>query len=414
MKYQPVSHLNIFLNFDEKPILVGQLILRGRQIWFEYDPSFILNRLELSPLKLPLKLGPILCEDRIFEGLFGLFNDSLPDGWGRLLLDRKVRSHGIPAEQLTPLDRLAHVGEYGMGALSYKPQIEAQNTQEEFLKLDQLAEESRLVLEKDSDIFFEDLLRLNGSSSGARPKIVAAVSKDKQKIRNAHSILPEGYEHWIIKFPTSVDANDIAAIELAYNNMAKKAGILTTESYLFPARAGPGYFASKRFDRQQNKRIHMHTLSGLIHADHRIPNLDYETFLKVTYLLTKDIAEVKKAYELAVFNVLSHNRDDHSKNFSFLMDAQGQWKLSPAYDLTHSYGPMGEQSMTVMGEGKNPGIKHLLELGEKFKITAAKEHIETIRSHIRQWPSFAEEAGVSRASKERIDRILRKIIGQKM
>lgn len=401
MKDKSIKLLNVSLCLDSSSSLsVGRLAMQQNKIWFEYTPDFVSSGLSLSPFKLPLQTGAMTCDDAIFQGLFGLFDDSLPDGWGRLLLDRKIRSQDILPGSLTPLDRLAYVGKQGMGALCYIPEILSNDTLSTFLDLDKIAEEARQVI--DTDAFFEDLLDLNGSSCGARPKITVGVSSSKQQIVPSINLLPEDFEHWLIKFPSSQDPNDVGSIEWAYHLMAQHAGIDVPEAFLFSAQ----YFGSKRFDRRHNQRIHMHTLAGLLHTDYRIPCLDYEDFLKVVYQLTKNHEEMKKAYHLTVFNVLSHNRDDHSKNFSFLMDHQGAWRLAPAYDLLFSHGPGGEHSMTVMGEGKNPEISHLLALAEKFSITQASDIIEKVSVSIAQWLRFAAEAGVSLSSSAIISKII--------
>ncbi len=398
----PCSIIHVSLCFDElnkSPISVGRLVLREKKIWFEYSPDFISKGFRLSPFQLPLQMGAINCEDRLFQGMFGLFDDSLPDGWGRLLLDRKMRSLGVSAEKLTPLDRLVHVGKNGMGALCYEPEMREPPVLS--FNLDHLAQESQQILTSDSE-FFEDLLILNGSSGGARPKIMVGVSSDKQKIIQKSHLLPDNFEHWLIKFPSSQDPKDVGAIEWAYHLMAKEAGIDVPEAFLFSGKSGNRYFGCQRFDRIKNQRLHMHTLGGLLHADYRVPSLDYEDLLKVVYALTKNRQDLERAYRLAVFNVLAHNRDDHSKNFSFLMDSEGVWRFSPAYDLVFSFGPGGEQSMTVMGEGKNPSIHHLLKLAKKFEINEAKLIIDQVESSIRKWQFFGDKAGVSQASCEKI------------
>ncbi|MDD4450798.1 MAG: HipA domain-containing protein, partial [Sphaerochaeta sp.] len=183
------------------------------------------------------------------------------------------------------------------------------------------------------------------------------------------------------------------------------------EVHLFPAKRGPGYFACKRFDRDGDRRFHMHTACGLLHADFRAPSLDYQDLLTLTSMLTRDIREVERMYRLAVFNVLAHNRDDHSKNFSFLMDAKGTWSLSPAYDLTFSYGPGGEQSTMVMGEGRNPGVQQLMRLGLEAKLTKAyiTEIIDQTRFALSSWSSLAKQYGVSQEMIELIAKRMQEI-----
>jgi serine/threonine-protein kinase HipA len=384
----------VYLNLGSKQQRVGRLALKDRRIFFEYDSSFHKTKLELSPFKLPLQPNLVVCEDPIFEGLFGVFNDSLPDGWGRFLLDRKLRTLNINPGNLSALDRLCYVGKHGMGALIYEPAI-TDNTHSHPIDLDQIADEALYVLENDDDRFVDDLLHLSGASAGARPKIITAINN----------------EEWIIKFRSLLDPKDIGPIEYAYYLMAKEAKLNVSEAKLFPSKKGAGYFGAKRFDRAQGQHLHMHTMSGLLHADHRLPSLDYEMHLKATLLLTKDARECEKQFRVAVFNILSHNRDDHAKNFSFLMDEKGTWRVSPAYDLTFSFGPNGEHCSTVMGEGKNPTFSHLLKLAEVVGIKKQKalQIIDEVSLVISNWKTFAQEAGVSASSSKAIETAITQI-----
>lgn len=177
-----------------------------------------------------------------------------------------------------------------------------------------------------------------------------------------------------------------------------------SETQLFPAKNGPGYFATKRFDRKESEggmtRFHVHTAGGLLHSDFRTPSLDYEDLLALTEIMTRDIREVEKMYRHAVFNVMSHNRDDHAKNFSFVMDFKGEWKLSPAYDITFSSGPGGQQSTTVSGEGKNPTSAHLAALGKKIRLDdrTITETIERTRQALTGWKILARRYGVGKSN----------------
>jgi len=385
---------------------VGRLALVERRIYFEYDPAFIETGMQISPFKLPLQYGAIACDDQLFEGVFGVFNDSLPDGWGRLLLDRSLRNHGIAPEQLTALDRLTHVGTHGMGALCYEPDSSAKELGEVSLNLDRLAQETQRVLEGEAEDVFPELLELASSSAGARPKVMVGVSADKKHIIHGHQDLPDGYSHWLVKFASSSDTKDIGAVEYAYSLMARAAGLAMPETTLFTGKNGKGYFGVERFDRAGDQRIHMHSLCGLLHADHRLPSLDYEAVLRATLTLTRNVKELEKVFRLAVFNVLAHNRDDHSKNFAYLMQPDGTWQLTPAYDLTFSSGPGGEQSMTVMGEGKAPGEKHLLELAKKFDIKYAATIIDEAKEAISRWMAFADEAGVTASASKQLAKVI--------
>ena len=410
-KQSPVSIINILLDFGTEPIAVGKLALKDRRILFEYAAGFVKRGLEISPLNLPLKTGVQESDTKLFDGLPGVFNDSLPDGWGRLLVDRALRAKGILPDSFTPLDRLAHVGRHGMGALIYEPDYSEAPSQTR-INLDEMSKQSLRILDGESSNVLEQLLALNGSSAGARPKAMIGVSGDKTKIVEGVDKLPGGYESWLVKFPNTADGVDSGAIEFVYNKMAATAGLEVPPCHLFFAKKGPGYFAARRFDRlPDNRRLHTHTASGFLHADFRTPSLDYQDLIKATMSLTRDIREAQKMYKLAVFNVLSHNRDDHAKNFSFLMDEDGKWRLAPAYDLTFSSGPGGEQSTMVMGEGKNPGAEQLLKLAAfaDLSVKEAKNFIDQTRQALNKWKAFAAKAGVS---KEMINLIGKKIAGQ--
>lgn len=408
MKYKPTDLLTVYLDTGERR-RVGRLAASRREILFEYDPGFIASGLQISPFQLPLRPGTFAGEPAVFDGLFGVFNDSLPDGWGRLLLDRAVEKHGINRGQLSPLDRLAHVGRYGMGALVYEPDHSDDDDKEVTLQLDRIAQDAITVLKGDQDDVIEKLLKLNGASSGARPKVVAQVSADKKRIIHGPAKLPKGYAHWMIKFPSTNDASDIGPIEYAYSVMARAAGVIMPETFLFRGKKKKRYFGIKRFDRNGDRRIHMHSLSGLIHADHRAASLDYDALLRATLILTKDVREVEKAFTIACFNVLAHNRDDHAKNVSFLLDDKGQWRLAPAYDLTFSFGPGGEQSMMVMGEGKAPGVGNLRALAAKHNVKKADAIIAQVQGAVAQWQAHAEQAGVTKKSAAMIQRALTEI-----
>ena len=390
MRFSNQNLVYVYYHGSTHKILMGRLLLKSRQIFFEYDAAFIKTGLELSPFNLPLKAGVIESNDRTFEGLFGVFNDSLPDGWGRLLLDRKLMSAGLNPGTLSALDRLCCVGKNGMGALSYEP--ENQNSISPITNdLDEIDREIQATLDE-NDAYIDDLIVLGGSSAGARPKVLLHING----------------EDWLIKFRSQLDPKDISAIEYAYHLMASDAGLIVPEAKLFPSRKGLGFFGVKRFDRKGENRIHMHTIAGLLHADHREPSLDYENIMKATLYLTKDIRQCEIQFRNAVFNVLSHNRDDHSKNFSFLMDIHGNWTVSPAYDLTFSSGPSGEHSTMVMGKGKNPNKIHLLKLADTggIKQDKALEIIHQVLTALKKWDAFAKEIGVSRRQTKTIGEAL--------
>jgi len=387
-----IKLVNVFYNKDDIKLKIGRLALENRKIYFEYDKDFLKSNIELSPYKLPLKKGVFSNSDDMFDGLFGLFADSLPDGWGKLLMDRYLMSQGYNLSQISALDRLMLIGEYGIGALSYEPLIEAINDNKN-INLDELATSSLEILKGTNEKNIETLIANNGSSSGARPKIMVQIN-DKNEILAGNQKLQKGYEHYMIKFPSSMDNPEIGKLEFIYSQMAKDAGIEITETKLLQGEKN-SYFAIKRFDRIKDKRVHIHSLAGLVHTNFRIPIVDYDDILTLTSHLTKDINEVIKVFKLATFNLFAHNRDDHAKNFSFLLDYENNWKFASAYDLTFSYGPGGEHSTTYLNEGKTPTKEHLEKLGLKHNIKDCKKIIEDISNTLLQFKNYAKKFDLS-------------------
>lgn len=397
-----VTNIRVSLKFDNTAISVGQLVSLDRRIYFEYDNNFLKLHLNISPFALPLKAGIQTMDQNVFEGLPGVFNDSLPDGWGRLLLDRFVRTQGVPPDQLTPLDRLAHVGVHGMGALIYEPQASDQNTVVHE-SLDGLALHAQQILRGSPDEVLPELLALNGSSAGARPKVMVSVDRKRKKIVCAvDPTLPQ----WLVKFSNTQEGEDAGAIEYVYSLMAKKAGIHMTETDLFPSKNSAGYFATQRFDRDYKKRFHAHTVAGLLQADFRTATVDYCDLFSLTEKLTKNEQDARQLFRRAVFNVLAHNRDDHLKNFSFIMLPNGEWRLSPAYDLTFSSGPGGEQTTTVLGKGKNISITDLEKLGAYAKLPHREilQCLANVQDALREWPKLAKKHPVTKENIQLISR----------
>ena len=400
-----IKSINVFLNTSGAQTAVGKLVDVDGKIYFEYEQAFLGSGIELSPYKLPLKPGVHRCEDGVFEGLYGLFADSLPDGWGRLLLDRHFLKQGIAYTHISPLDRLAYIGAYGMGALTYEPIIESIEPSESEIHLDRLADSSLQILKGSQEEMVETLLSLGGSSAGARPKAVIQFNEKQRKIIHGAQSLQPGYEHYLVKFPASLDSRDIGVIEYIYARMAEDAGIDIPETVLLEGEKGK-YFATKRFDRAGDERVHIHSVAGLTHTDFRMPVLDYDDLLTLTLHLTKDVNEQLKMFRLAAFNLFAHNRDDHAKNFSFLLDENYNWKLSPAYDLTFSYGPGEEHSTTYLGEGRAPTKEHLLKLAQAHHIKGAKEIVEEVESVVMDFKTYAATYGLSKSSTKKINTIL--------
>ncbi|MBQ9833007.1 MAG: type II toxin-antitoxin system HipA family toxin [Clostridia bacterium] len=347
----------------------------GILVAFEYSDKWLADGYSISPFSLPLQKKVYIPKIDPFDGLFGAFSDSLPDGWGRLLVDRMLLKNGINPHEIDMLNRLAIVGNSGMGALTYHP-AHKQYLEEVSMDYDRLAEECARILDTNYSDNLDELFLLGGSSGGARPKILTKIDG----------------EEWIVKFPASIDRKDIGLIEYKYSECAKKCGIEMTETRLFPSHKCEGYFGTKRFDRileasGTTKRIHMLSVSALLEVSHRIPSVDYSTLLALTLKLTQNYAEVEKMYRLMCFNMYAHNRDDHTNNFSFLYnETEKAWKLSPAYDLTYSNSLGGEHASCINGNGKNPQLSDLLTLADKIGIkkTKAKNIAEFVRETVHE------------------------------
>ena len=324
-----------------------------------------------------------------------MFIDSLPDGWGCLLLDRKLQKQGLSYNTITPLQRLSLIGLNAMGALEYEPITEIDREFTQDIELDSLSMEAGKILQGNASEVLDTLLSLNGSSAGARPKIVALVSKDKQTLIHG-SLAQENYEPWLIKFNSSLDDKDIGAKEYIYSLMAKDAGIDMPETYLFPSKNSSGHFGVKRFDRTNDGKVHIHTACGLLHASHRFASIDYTSLLKLTAVLTKDVREVEKMVRLMIFNVKSGNKDDHSKNFSFMLTRDNVWKMTPAYDLTPSEGINGEQTAMVNGKGKEITNEDFIKTAEPFGFDVKKvsEIIEQIDNALSGYQKYAKQLGI--------------------
>lgn len=324
---------------------------------FAYDKEWLSTGFSIAPLELPLKSDLFIAKPEPFGGNFGIFEDSLPDGYGTYLLDRMLRREGLDIATLTPVERLSIVGSSGMGALCYVPETKV-GEQGEAYSLDTLQQMALDVLsekegEDPSVLYFN-----SGNSGGCRPKCL--VTDD------------EG--HWLVKFRHTYDPKDMGIEELRYNECAHRAGITVPDFKLMEGK----YFATRRFDLRDGQRLHVATAAALLGVDIRTPNVDYKTLLHLTGFITQDPTQVDEMYRRMAFNILTDNKDDHAKNFAFLYD-EGHWSLAPAYDLTRcTAGYNGEHATTANGHGR-PTLNDMLTVGESIRIPR-KRGLEIIRS----------------------------------
>ncbi|HEY5409757.1 MAG TPA: type II toxin-antitoxin system HipA family toxin [Caulobacteraceae bacterium] len=404
MRLAPGVPLKVALAFDAaKPRLpVARLAMADRVAQLEWEEPVIAAGLPVSPLLYPPERGLQAARSREFEGLHGFLADSLPEGWGQLLMRRRLSKLGVNIDTLTPLERLALVGDQGRGALVFEPAT-APPDDIESLNLDELAAASAEILAGEDGALADTLAGLAGASGGARPKIHVGFDGDGAISVSDGEIAP-GHEAWIVKFPAKEDPIDIGPIEAAYAAMALGAGLNLSAHRLIPAKAGPGYFATRRFDRPApGLRLHMVSLSGAIEARASLPS-SYDTFLRATHAITRHAEDVAAAFRRMVFNVLACNRDDHTRQHSFLMSARGDWRLAPAYDLTFAAGPGGEHYLDIEGEGRHPTKDHVRSLGQRHGLSdrLIEEIIEAVRAAVAAWPRFARETGVTARSQKMI------------
>lgn len=392
MKFVPTTRLAV--RWESAPDArhdVGTLALHRGQLHFEYDAAWRRKKLELAPFTLPLKPGVITAAAEKFDGLHGVFADSLPDGWGRLLLDRKLAAQGIDPFLAGPLDRLSAVGSRGIGALVYEP--DTSRAEPTVIKLGELAKDiERVFGEQPVDI--DRLFALGGSPQGARPKALVWLDA-KGRIFGAPR---SDTSAWLVKFPSPDDDAASGALEHAYALMAHAAGINLPPTQLLPG-ARRRFFAIRRFDLEGTRRTHVLSLAALLDAPPGSTALDYRALLLATRQLTRHEADVTETFRRACFNVLAHNRDDHARNFAFVMNSRGEWRTSPAFDLTFSRGPGAQHWMTV-------DLAQLRSLAKKAGVTNSEQTLTRVRRAVARFEHFARTAQVPSRLTQRVLHVL--------
>lgn len=366
---------------------LGILADNGKELRFEYTPAAIERGLQLSPYKLPLSAQSFGNFPEHQLRLPGLVSDALPDGWGMFLMDRLFRKYGRELAQISPLDRLAMIGDKAMGSLAFEPDDGEALTLADVELLD-LAREVGTVLVDESEVLLRKLVLMGGSPHGARPKVLVNFDRVDNRMWNTENAAGTPM---LIKFPAQQEHKEVCAVEAMYGKIALASGIRTPKMEYFDLNSDLSAFGIERFDRLNGLRIPMHTAAGAAHVDYRVTQLDYVALLRLTQLMTRDVREVMQAFDRCVFNVVFNNRDDHAKNFSFLMEQDGNWKVSPGYDLTFSQGPGGEHQLDICGEARFPSRKTLLQLASKTGIAepSAVQSIERIVSVAEKFSDFA-------------------------
>lgn len=403
----PIDKLEVYADIEDKSFHVGTLAQVGRDLLFEYDKDFVNLNIELSPLQLPNKQH--FYKNHGFRDEFpdlpGLFADALSDGWGLKLMNRWFAGQGIAPETLTTLDRLAHMGSRSMGALRFEPDESHHLTAyESTLSLKSLFEEYNKIIKGTTRKVINEIVIAGGSPGGARPKTLVGLSKDSKQAIHGIEDLPSGYEHYILKHRYENEKLSVGALEYVYSIMAENAGIDMPDTRLVQV-GKERYFAIKRFDREGNKKIHMHTMGGMIHSNFRNNEGTYDALFKLTSHLTNDASQSYEVLRRMAFNVYANNKDDHVHNFSYLMNSKGQWRFSPAYDLTYSQGMRGYHAMDIDGK-KNPTEADMLKIAKRngLKKTKSVEIINEVKESLSQFSKLADKYKIDKATQKQVEK----------
>ena len=416
-QHAPVRKLHVSRRMASGQCMdVGTLAQNRQGVFFQYDRDYLSRGHSLSPFKLAFDDSLQAAPRAPHGGLHGAFADCLPDGWGLLLMDRVFRRQGLLPNQITAMDRLAYIGDRGMGALVFQPVSElAPMDGSHTIDLVTLGRQAVEVYEGQTDEVLRQLAQA-GSSGGARPK--AQIYRGSKGFEEVSTLPTPDAEPWLVKFTSASLAlgHEEGLCEAAYLTLARQAGIAVPEWELIPALEASGaiaWLALKRFDcsasDSSDGRYHLHSACGLLDADFRAPSLDYEDLIKATHILCKSMQAAREQLHRALFNLFAVNQDDHSKNWSFLMDDQGHWQPAPFYDPTFSPSPHGEHSTAFQGYGKRPP-RHVIQAVAAHagynRWPEVRTLIEQVVDAIAKWDHEAKALGVSASTRKLIARRL--------
>lgn len=395
---------------------------------FEYDKDFARIGIELAPILMPLNqsnryfIFPANRDSSTFKGLPGLLADSLPDKYGNALINTWLTRQGRATNSLNPVETLCFIGERGMGALEFEPVVPKSRNSSSQLEISSLVDLADEILSgrkkfstnitSDEEKALLDILKIGTSAGGARAKALVAFNTKTGDVRSGQTLAPEGFDQYLIKFDGVTDSQfgvskGYGRVEMAYYLMAKEAGISMTESRLFEEN-GRAHFMTKRFDRLKNdEKIHVQTFCAMRHFDfNEVTLYSYEQLFETMRLLGLSYPEAQELYRRMVFNVLSRNCDDHTKNFAFCMDQSGVWRLSPAYDICHAYRPdsewVSQHALSINGKRKDIGYDDFLQVAKSMNIKNANDIIDQVNDVVSNWEYFANQVHVDKLLLEAI------------
>jgi serine/threonine-protein kinase HipA len=387
---------------------------------FQYDKDFLQTGWDLSPILMPMSQGerifsfPENKEVNTFKGLPGLLADILPDKYGNALINTWLTRQGRPSNSLNPVETLCFIGQRGMGALEFEPVQPPQKNLTTKIELQNLIEVAELILSGRKDFATNltvdeekglfDILKIGTSAGGARAKALIAFNEKTGEVRSGQADAPRNFEQWLIKFDGVMDtqfgaSNGYGRVEMAYYNMAKAAGIDMMDSRLLEEN-NRAHFMTKRFDRLNGtEKLHVQTFCGIRHFDfNEVTLYSYEQLFETMRMLRLSYPEAQELFRRMVFNVVSRNCDDHTKNFAFMMNPSGEWRLSPAYDICHAYRPESEwvsqHALSINGKRKNINRTDLLEVAKQMNIKNSDEIIQEVQLACSKWITFANEVHV--------------------
>lgn len=397
--------------------------------FFEFEPSFLRHQIDLSPLKMPIDRAekkifsfPELRSTNTFKGLPGLLADSLPDAYGNNLINAWLARNGRQGDSMNPVEILCFIGKRGVGALEFEPVVSEDKTGATKIEIDSLVRVAQEILsdrnEFATNLSIEnnkaliDILKIGTSTGGARAKAVIAYNPLTKEIRSGQTDAPTGFSHWLLKFDGVADkqfgaSSGYGRVEMAYSLMAKEVGIEMTECMLLEEN-DRAHFMTRRFDREDGKgKIHVQSFCALGHLDFtEITAFSYEQLFEIMRSMHLPYTDAEQLYRRMVFNVMAKNCDDHTKNFACTMDPSGQWKLSPAFDICHSYRPgstwVSQHSLSVNGKRQNILRTDLLEVAKKMNIKKAVHILDQVKAVVANWNQFAAKTDVDAKLKEAI------------
>lgn len=400
---------------------------------FEFESSFLANKWDLSPLKMPITGAegrvfsfPELRNTTTFKGMPGLLADVLPDKYGNSLINAWLSRNGRPTDSMNPVELLCFIGKRGMGALEFEPIVPKTNNGATKIELDSLINIAQEILSGRKDFntklsgdeakALSDILKIGSSAGGARAKAVIAFNPDTKEIRSGQADAPKGFTHWLLKFDGVTDqqlgtSSGYGRVEMAYHLMAKEAEIEMTECRLLEEN-GRAHFMTRRFDREHGKgKLHVQSFCAIAHYDfNEVTAFSYEQLFETMRSMLLPYTDAEQLYRRMVFNVMARNCDDHTKNFSFIMEKTGQWKLAPAFDVCHSYRPgstwVSQHSLSINGKRQNITRKDLLEVAKNMNIKKADTIINQINAVVNRWNDFATQTNVKADLRDAVGKTL--------